>query len=114
MNTSLVWIVLVYTFNWTMLIRRWNRRRKQFDIRTRDVIFNLEEMGIATMARGGLDEDVVKRLGRRFVPRRSFCGVTPEHLNWVVNGVLAFLWFLSVGPILKRVVVLKWNHYRHG
>jgi hypothetical protein len=74
------------------------------------VIFNLEEMGIATSAREGQDGGVVKRLERRYVPRRSFCGVTPEHLNWVVNGVLVSLWLLSV----KRAVLVKWDYYRHG
>jgi hypothetical protein len=114
MNASLVWIVLVYIFNWTILIRRWNRRRKQFDVRTRYVIFNLEKMGIATSAREGQDGGVVTRWERRCVPRRSFCGVTPEHLNWVVNGVLASVWLLSAGPILRRVVLVKWDYYRHG
>jgi hypothetical protein len=69
--------------------------------RTRDVIFNLEQMGNG--------EEGKRRVVRR---RKSICGVTPRMLGLVVNVVLFVLWFLATGPVLKRIGVVCWGRVR--
>lgn len=80
---------------------------------TRDVIFNLEQTGIGTMGRNG-DDDVFGRFRRRVKRRSSFYGVTPVILNRVVNGLIFVLWFLAMGPILKRIAVVWLGRLRRG
>jgi hypothetical protein len=97
-----------------MLLRRWLRRRKQFDVRaqTRDIIFNLEQLGMGSVARERVEEDASKRFGKALKKRKNFSGITLRMLHMAVSELMFALWFLAMTPILKRVAVVWWGIMR--